>query len=111
LDKQTLAHKEQIRQQQLNEALKAMDDIAPELERLVSTPAYKYAKKVSMSYVIKPYECDPPEGADDRTQWETYNTIRWAFERFFGLIEASAKRAPHLTKDQSTNANNRGQSD
>ena len=94
---------------QRDDELAAARELADELERLVRLKGWTYAKRVSMANVIKQFECDPPKTDTERTRWETYNTVRWAFERFFSLVEQMAANPPP-TPQKDSNGDNRRQS-
>ncbi|HEY9792086.1 MAG TPA: hypothetical protein V6D22_16890 [Candidatus Obscuribacterales bacterium] len=83
-------------------------ELADQLKVLVQLPGYKYAKRMSMSYVIQPYACHPPTNEQERIRWETYNTVRWGFERLWHMIESIAAGTFELPKEQQVNADSRG---
>lgn len=64
--------------------------------QLLQLPAYRYLKFIALTLVVKPYECNPPVTAAEQTRWDNYNTVRWAFERFFSLIERTAGTKPPI---------------
>lgn len=97
MDKNKLITPKELKDKQLSEQeeIQALQKQAKGyLGTLVQLPGYKYLKIVALSYIVKPYECDPPKRDEDATKWQTYNTIRWAFERFFNLVELIAGESP-----------------
>lgn len=102
---QKLAEQQQALQEEQLAAMRAMAD---QLKVLVQLPGYKYAKKISMSYVIQPYACPPPTSEQERIRWETYNTVRWGFERFWQMIDGIAAGTFEPPKESVTNADSRG---
>lgn len=87
LKKQNLAKRE--------EQLAQSREYHDELRRLVQSNGYRYLKKVVMALVIKPLECGPDA---EQRKWDTYNTVRWGFERQFALIESIAGNPTELPK-------------
>lgn len=89
----------QLKQEKLEEQLAISRELHDEFRRLVLSKGYRYLKSVGLNQVLAPYACDPPKTDAEKEKWATYNTVRWAFERLFALVEKTAKGdAPELPK-------------
>lgn len=83
-------HNRQIQMSQDDDAAKRAQRAAA-FKSLVLHPGWKYLKEAGMAYVIRPYEADPPKTDEDRTKFETFNTLVWGFNRLIAIVEQAAK--------------------
>ncbi|MBY0545813.1 MAG: hypothetical protein K2W95_00840 [Candidatus Obscuribacterales bacterium] len=94
----------ELRNKQLKERKDAKQDaeaLAQEriraLEVLVRHQGYRYLKHIAFG-LLEQYRCEPPKRGEDIQQWTTYNSLRWAFERLFNLVEQIAGVSPKAEK-------------
>lgn len=93
MDKLTLQQLKEQQASQLKDQQAKFREQCQEVDRLVQLPAYSYAKSMAFG-ICAEYQCPPPATEAERQKWETYNTLLWAFNKFFGHVEELAKQSP-----------------